>query len=384
MDTVVIHNFAEHLGGGDLVALDIIEALLEKGYTVSLYTSLPAGLQKAVQCFGKDPRAFEDIAIKSVEVPKAVRHPYNIYLIARKALNELKKHDLVIFFDDIPKSVQELRKVLVYVHYPHAARMILNELVPYRYRYSFKGKILWKLHSLLFKQCFLTSWNKQNIFAIANSTLTQDHVAKALKPMHLTKVYPPVQVEQIIRYMKKNNAAKEDLVVYVGRIQPEKGVDDIIKALALVKNTSIRTRIMGFLFDERYLKHLISLTRSLGVERRIEIITNATREMILESLARAKVLVHPARYEPFGIAIVEGMAAGCVAIVRRRFNGPWLDIVKEGKYGFGFSNMKELAEIIERVIEFYDNFDVGAIISRALKFDEAKFKQKFVNVLESI
>ena len=233
MDIAVIYNFAEHPGGGDLVALDIVEALLEEGYTVSLYTSLPEGVQKAVQYFGKYINTFENVAIKRVEVSRIIRHPYSICSITRKASSELKRHDLVVFFDDIPNPTQELKSILVYVHYPHAARIILNELVPYRYRYSLKGKTIWKLHSFLFRQYFLMNWNKSNILAVVNSTFTQDHVMKALKPMHLTKIYPPVQVEQITKYVKETNDVKENLVVYVGRIQPEKGIDNIIKALAL-------------------------------------------------------------------------------------------------------------------------------------------------------
>jgi len=383
MKIAILHNFAEHPGGGDLVALDIIEALLEKGYTVSLYTSLPEGIQKALQYFGKNLKIAENVIIRRVDVPRVIKHPYNIYLITKKALSELMRHDLVIFFDDIPKPAQELKKVLVYVHYPHAARIILNELVPYRYRYSLRGKFIWKLHSLLFKQRFLMDWSKPSIFAIVNSTLTQDHVMKALKPMYITKIHPPVQVEQIIKYVKKANIAKENLVVYVGRIQPEKGIDDIIKALALVKNTSVRARITGFLFDKKYLKYLISLTRSLGIEKRIEIITNTTRETILESLARAKALAHPAYYEPFGIVVVEGMAAGCIPIVRKGFNGPWIDILEQGKYGYGFSSVMELANIIEQVLR-EETHITNDLVSKALEFDEQAFKGKIHVILNSV
>lgn len=375
MKIAILHNFAEHPGGGDLVALDIIEALLEKDYTVSLYTFTPEGVEKVMQHFGKDPRTFESVVIKRVEVPRVIRHPYSIYFITKKVINELKKHDLVVFFDDIPKPAHELKRVLAYVHYPHASRIILNELVPYHYRYSLKGRTFWKLHSLLFKQCFFTDWSKSNIFTVVNSTLTQDHVMRALKPIHLTKIYPPVQVEQIVEYVKRANVAKEDLVVYIGRIQPEKGIDDVIRALALIKDASIRARVMGFLFDEKYLKNLISLARSLGVEKRVEIITNATRGMILESLARAKALVHPAHHEPFGIAVVEGMAAGCIPIVRRGFNGPWIDIVEQGRCGCGFSSTMELANTIRRVL-YEKTHIINRLTSRALEFSEHAFKEK--------
>ncbi len=384
MDIAVVHNFGEHLGGGDLVALDMMEALLNEGHNVWLYTSYPQGLNITINCFLKDERLAEKVEVRSVPVPEAVRHPYNIYLMTRKAIGELKKLNLVVFFDDIPKLALELRKILVYVNYPHIARILLDQLVPYRYRHSLKGRVVWEAHSLLFKRCFLTDWNKPNIFVAVNSTLTYRHVAKALRPKHITKIYPPVQVEQVTRYVEGSDDNKENFAVYIGRIQPEKGIADIIKALALVKNSGIGIKIMGFLFDEKYLKHLINLAKKLGVEGNVEIMPNAPRRTVLESLAKAKVLVHPAHYEPFGISVIEGMVARCLPIVRKGFNGPWLDIVREGKYGFGFSNVKELTDVVKRAVDFYDSLNVKAVVSRALDFNEVRFKQKFVNMLRSL
>ncbi len=384
MDVAIVHNFSEHPGGGDLVALDIVEALLERGYTVTLYTSKSEGLHRAAWYFSKDPEMFNDASIRKVSVPKAVRHPYNIYLIARKMLGELKRYNLTIFFDDIPKPAQELNKVLVYVHYPHAARILLNELVPYHYRGTLKGMILWKLHSTLFKQYFLISWSKPNIYAVTNSTLTYEHVAKALKPAHLAKIYPPVQVKQIMNIIQRTSENEESMAVYIGRIQPEKGIDDIVKAIALLENGRIKVRIMGFGHDNKYLEHLRRVTKGLKLEEHVEIRVNVARNEILESLAKARAIIHPAYHEPFGIAVVEGMAAGCMPIVRRGFNGPWIDITEQGKYGMGFENPEELAQALNSVLLANRPINVNDITERALMFNEELFRERFIAYIESI
>ncbi len=382
-DIAVIYNFAEHPGGGDLVALDIIEALIENKYNVHLYTSYPQGLSEAIRQFSKDPKLASETEIHSVTVSKHVRHPYNIYLITKKMLNELKQYSLVIFFDDIPKPAQELKKVLVYVHYPHAARIILNQLVPYRYKYTLKGRLIWKIHSVLFRMFFLTNWDKQNVYVIVNSTLTQQHVLEALKPLHLTKIYPPVQVRQIVEYTRKLSRNKENLAVYIGRIQPEKGIEDIVKATALVRNRNLKVMIMGFGFDNKYLNYLMNLVDKLNLQKQVSIKVNASREEILETLARAKVLIHPAHYEPFGIAVVEGMAAGCIPIIRKGFNGPWIDIIEQGKFGLGFEDPSELAQILDTIIN--SNITCSKeITERALTFDEDMFKQKLIEHLREI
>jgi len=384
MDIAVVHNFAENPGGGDLVALSIIEALLEGGHAVSLYTSWPEGVHKGALYFGKDLETLRELKIERVEVLRAVWHPYNIYAITKKAFSKLKQHELTIFFDDIPKPAQELKKVLVYVHYPHATRILLNQLVPYRYKNTFKGRIVWKLHSTLFRQFFLTNWGADSIYAIANSTLTHDHVSRALRPKHLTKIYPPVQVKQIINYVKKIGVKKESLAVYIGRIQPEKGIEDIIKAIALLKDRDVNVRILGFGFDNKYLQYLENLAKSLGITKHVEFSVNAPRAEILRSLAKAKLLIHPARYEPFGIAVVEGMATGCIPIVRKGLNGPWIDIVEQGKYGIGFENPKELAQTLNKILLIDDLINTDDIIKRALMFDEETFKERFTTHIKNI
>ena len=385
MDIAIIHNFTEHLGGGDLVALDILETLLEKDHTIDIYTSYPKGVSKAIEIFDKDPRITENTNVIRVEVPKLVRHPYNIYFITKKMLNKLKEYSLVIFFDDIPKLAQELKKIFVYVHYPHAARIILYQLVPYRYRNSIRGKMVWRAHSILFKQCFLMNWDKPNIYVATNSTLTYEHVVKALKPRYVVKIYPPVQVEKIIEYVKKLGVEKEDLAVYVGRIQPEKGIEDIIEALRYVERRDVKVRIIGFGFDDRYLQYLKNRVRSLGLDNRVEFRINAPRNEVVETLARAKVLIHPAHYEPFGIAVVEGMATGCIPIVRKGMNGPWIDIVDEGRFGLGFENPKELAFLLDLILNRNNSFRIiDEIFRRVIMFSEKTFKQKLINYLNSI
>ncbi|PUA31611.1 MAG: hypothetical protein B7O98_08925 [Zestosphaera tikiterensis] len=384
MDIAVVYNFAEHPGGGDLVALGIIETLLERGYTVSLYTFQPEGIRRAALYFDKDLKTFDGLNVRRIEAPKAIKHPYNIYVITKKAFSELKQHDLTIFFDDIPEPARELKKILVYVHYPHAARILLNQLVSYRYRGTLKGRIVWKLHSTLFRRYFLTNWDGENIYVIANSTLTYDHVFRALRPRHLVKIYPPVQVRQIMVYTQRVGRSKEDLVVYVGRIQPEKGIDDVIKVAALLRRSDVKFKIMGFGYDNKYLEYLRSLVKELGIQRGVEMEVNATREEVLESLAKAKVIVHPAHYEPFGIAVIEGLVAGCIPVVRKGFNGPWIDIVEQGRYGLGFENPEELAQAINTIISDSRAVNIDDVAKRALEFDEEVFKNRFVAYLEDI
>jgi len=120
-DIAVVHNFTEQPGGEDLAEQDIIEVFLDRGHTVNLYTSQPEGVRRIALYLGRSPESFNELRIKIVEIPRAIKHPYNIYVITKNVFRGLKQHYLTIFFGDIPKSARELMKVLAYVHYPHAA-----------------------------------------------------------------------------------------------------------------------------------------------------------------------------------------------------------------------------------------------------------------------
>jgi glycosyltransferase involved in cell wall biosynthesis len=146
------------------------------------------------------------------------------------------------------------------------------------------------------------------------------------------------------------------------------------------KIADIKLSLIGFKQEEM---KLVKMIKNFELEKNVEILINADRKKVLDRLLRAKAVIHPAPHEPFGIAVVEGMAAGCIPIVRRSSNGPWLEIIAEGRYGIGFSNLHELIEAMEKAVKFYEVFDINKIISRALEYDESIFKQRFIDIILS-
>jgi len=376
----VIYDFAVNKGGGDFVMLNILEALNDARYEVSLLTSRPKGLHESAEFFGNP---IPNVDIRHVKVPSYLRHPYTIAYVAREATkNGGDDYDAYLVSDDIPKCVANQRGVC-YMHYPHAARFKFKEYIATRYKTTLRGRLAWRLHKALFPRLYLTDRKPENWLLIANSIVTRCHVAETFHvDEDVALLNPPVSARRINEAWRNNSLEKENLIVCVGRFEFEKRFIEVIRALAHLKkrNINVKLSLIGFKHDEG---HLIKAIRELGVEENVELLVNAGRDVLINRLLRAKALVHPTPHEPFGIAVVEGMAAGCIPIVRRGFNGPWLEITKEGKYGFGFNNPEELASAIKKVIESYGSFDVEAIASRALEFDEAKFKRRLINLFES-
>ena len=380
MRIAVIYDFAVNKGGGDFVMLNILEALNNASYKVSLLTSRPKGLYESAEFFGKP---VPNVNICHVRVPSYLRHPYTIaYIACEVAKIKGDAYDAYLVSDDIPKYIAS-QKGVCYMHYPHAARFKFKEYIATKYKTTLRGKLVWRLHKALFPRLYLTGRKPKRWLLMANSLVTRRHAAETfhVDVKDVVLLNPPVSARRINEVWRNSSLKKENLIVCVGRFEFEKRFTEVLQALArLNKSLDVKLSLIGFAYDER---HLLKAIKTFRLEENVELLVNAEREALINRLLRAKALVHPTPHEPFGIAVVEGMAAGCIPIVRKGFNGPWLEITKEGKYGFGFYGLKQLTEAIKKVIESYSSFDIGAIALRALEFDEAEFKRKFINLFKN-
>ena len=113
-------------------------------------------------------------------------------------------------------------------------------------------------------------------------------------------------------------AAKENLIVYVGRLIPDKGVRELATALArtLPRLDGWRALIVGD-GDPKYRREIAAATALLG--ERIALPGFLPHDRIVEAMARAAIAVVPSQWqEAFGRTAIEAMAAGCATIVARR------------------------------------------------------------------
>jgi len=103
-------------------------------------------------------------------------------------------------------------------------------------------------------------------------------------------------------------------LVFLGRLVSDKGVDLLIEALKLLKETGITVglTVVGSGPVENNLK---ALAQTLGVAEQIQFVGPKRGEELARILNMHRVLVVPSRWaEPFGIVALEGIACGCVVI----------------------------------------------------------------------
>ncbi len=164
-------------------------------------------------------------------------------------------------------------------------------------------------------------------------------------------------------------AGGDDLVI-LGRIHPDKGTAD---AITIAARTGRRLLIAGPVADERYFRERVepavdgvqvSYLGSVGPSRRAEI------------LGSAHALLHPIAFpEPFGLAVVEAMAAGTPVISYAR--GAMPEVVDEGRTGFLVEGPEEAAAAVDRVVDL-DRADIRRVAES--RFSAARMVEDYVDV----
>jgi D-inositol-3-phosphate glycosyltransferase len=145
----------------------------------------------------------------------------------------------------------------------------------------------------------------------------------------------------------------ERIVLFVGRIEPLKGVDILINAAASI-DSDIDCTVLIVGGDESshvQVERLRELARRRGIEERVAFVGAVGHETLPLYYSAADVCVVPSHYESFGLVAVEAMASGTPVVASRV--GGLTGTVRDGETGYLIPWLcpEPFAERIELLLE---------------------------------
>jgi len=167
----------------------------------------------------------------------------------------------------------------------------------------------------------------------------------------------------------------------MGRMVPQKGFDLLIHAFARVieKTENLNLLLAG---EGVHRQDYERLAKELGLGGRVEFLGLVQGRQKVAFMEGAEFFVCPSRFEPFGIVVLEALAAG-VPVIAHRVGGI-VDIVEEGVEGH-LVNPENTRELADKILDLHSSPDRRAQFAKmasikAQDYDWTKINQRYMDV----
>jgi len=156
------------------------------------------------------------------------------------------------------------------------------------------------------------------------------------------------------------------MALFVGRIEPLKGVDTLIRAMAIVKENCEFFDCPHYLVViggdpecetedvSAEMQHLQTLCRNLGLDDMVVFLGKRGQNTLPYYYSAAEVVIMPSHYESFGMVALEAMACGTPVIASRV--GGLAHLIKDGETGYFVPSQdpEALAEKLQLILNHKD------------------------------
>ncbi len=220
------------------------------------------------------------------------------------------------------------------------------------------------------------------VACISSGTLTNLLDFQPCMKKKLTIIYNGINLSNYSPSPTSSNENKNLIILSVGRLVECKNYEIAIRAFSKIANSNIQYWIVGSGDLELKLKNL---AKSLNLEDKV--IFLGFREDIPNILHKADIFLQTSLWEGFGLAVLEGMAAG-LPVVASNVSGIREVVTEKSEAGFLIDPTSE-ADIADKLNQLINNHDLRFKMGRnaqkqAAKFDIHQTVQQYLDLYHSV
>lgn len=362
-------------GGANRACCELCEALAAAGVKVSLYSVEWSQNNHQLPTRGVNTRVFR-------------RHgPVGFSLgLTGCLLRGVRNHDIVHvhslwMYPNIPAALAAKIAGLPYVVSPHGS------LDPWKLR--FKGLRKRVYGALVEKRILegaaaIIAGNGPDLEAIKTYVPSAD-VRIVPYGAHLDAITRPISREVFDRLWPKADGRR--VVLYLGRLDRNKGVDLLIRAFSRLPSqfADVLLLIVGPDSNNMSRSELMALTAGLCIQDRVRFTGMVSEEEKLAAYQYSDIYVLPSLSENFGYTVLESLARGTPVLISRAL--PWPEVPAERAGRVVQADMGQLVEGLIRLLSL-ERSDLRAMGERgraiARRYDSVNVADQMMRVYESV
>ena len=184
------------------------------------------------------------------------------------------------------------------------------------------------------------------------------------------KLFRPMDRRDVRRQL--NLEKEKNIILYVGRIDPLKGIDRLLMAGAhLKRRRGFKLIIIGG--NDHFqpeLQRLKRFTQELGIEDLVMFAGRVKQEDLPLYYNAADVVVVPSYHESFGLVALESLACGTPVVATKV--GGLENIIKEGRNGYLVTNDVPYS-MADKIASLLSKQDTGANSPRSVRDSVSKY-----------